>query len=824
MRTKTKNILIGIVVISIFLNSSGAIVNAATNDYDENSSVPIPPRTIYVGYIFIGGSPSDPNCYIALINIPPLTVSDSGETISFKANYSMTCTGSADDGYVDISFPDTGESQSAHTGTTLSGTLTLNRLMTPGISVTIKLHLKWTDWYGAVTIADYSDYNYAKTIPGDPLNLNAYNPTRTTIDLSWTNGAGADKTRIQRKTGSYPTSLTDGTQVFFDTGNSFTDTGLSFQTTYYYRAWAYDSESSLYSTGYSSDSETTLPNHGPNTPSTPSGTSSGYTGVSYSYSTSTTDPDGDQVKYGWDWNGDGTVDEWTAFYNSGVTISASHSWSSAGTYYVKVKAKDIYDAESGWSPTKTVTIVSTGTDHEIILDPNYPSWEIHSNSSSGTSYSDHYAHSTLNYGDSFVSVDTGLSGDEHATSCFFHSFHWTAPCDVSNARVTFVYRLDCVVFDLDTNGLLGGWATTQADYYFFVDNSVNHQPLFSIECQDGQDLHYQYDDHIVSCTTDGLTLYKGQSYILGVKFQIYTHSTSFASAYVLAYSNWNSNDYTDMTGISVLWENRAPNKPSQPSGPTSGKINTDYTYNTSTADLDVDAVYYQWDWGDGVYSDWYGPYASDEIASATHRWASENYYNIKVRAKDSYESTSEWSDPLNVHMPCSYTCFLAGTQVTMADRTYKNIEDVKIGDLVKSFDDVNKKEIIGVVTKTLCHAPEDMTDYYVVVNNKLQVTPNHCIYVDGSWVPAGDLAVGDRVSTSKTAIRSIEKVYTQVQTYDLVVQPVGMQPVVMGGIIHNTQLNSIQSQPFPYFADGVLTRKIPVNTNSNFEVTPQTPH
>lgn len=97
-------------------------------------------------------------------------------------------------------------------------------------------------------------------------------------------------------------------------------------------------------------------NQAPLTPSTPNGPSSGSIGVSYSYSTSTTDPDGDNVKYGWDWDGDGTVDEWTSFYTSGTTISTSHSWSSSGTYNIKVKAEDSNGAQSSFSQTLGVTI------------------------------------------------------------------------------------------------------------------------------------------------------------------------------------------------------------------------------------------------------------------------------------------------------------------------------------------------------------------------------------------------------------------------------------------------------------------------------------
>jgi flagellar hook assembly protein FlgD len=94
----------------------------------------------------------------------------------------------------------------------------------------------------------------------------------------------------------------------------------------------------------------------PNTPSTPSGPSSGKPGKSYTFSTSATDPDGDQVKYYWDWNGDGTADEWSSLGSSGWTDSRSHSWSTSGTYNVKVKAQDSWGAESGWSFARTVTI------------------------------------------------------------------------------------------------------------------------------------------------------------------------------------------------------------------------------------------------------------------------------------------------------------------------------------------------------------------------------------------------------------------------------------------------------------------------------------
>jgi len=110
----------------------------------------------------------------------------------------------------------------------------------------------------------------------------------------------------------------------------------------------------------------------PNTPYTPSGQSSGVVGILYKYSTSTTDPDGDNIKYGWDWNGDSKVDEWTDFYSSGTINSISHLWTSAGTYYVKVKAEDRNGEKSDFSPVKIVKITSGNSPPNTPRKPNSP--------------------------------------------------------------------------------------------------------------------------------------------------------------------------------------------------------------------------------------------------------------------------------------------------------------------------------------------------------------------------------------------------------------------------------------------------------------------
>ncbi len=93
----------------------------------------------------------------------------------------------------------------------------------------------------------------------------------------------------------------------------------------------------------------------PYQPDKPSGPPSGNTGTAYTYSSSAVDPDADQVYLWFDW-GDGSNSGWIGPYNSGQTGSASHTWSTQGTYPINVKAKDTDGKESDWSEPLSVTM------------------------------------------------------------------------------------------------------------------------------------------------------------------------------------------------------------------------------------------------------------------------------------------------------------------------------------------------------------------------------------------------------------------------------------------------------------------------------------
>ena len=86
------------------------------------------------------------------------------------------------------------------------------------------------------------------------------------------------------------------------------------------------------------------------------GDESGEPGDTLEFKAKGKDQSGSNLKYWFDW-GDGTNSGWIGPYASDTQISKTNSWSTEGIFTVKVKVKDIHDAESDWSePALTVNI------------------------------------------------------------------------------------------------------------------------------------------------------------------------------------------------------------------------------------------------------------------------------------------------------------------------------------------------------------------------------------------------------------------------------------------------------------------------------------
>ena len=382
-------------------------------------------------------------------------------------------------------------------------------------------------------------------------------------------------------------------------------------------------------------------NSPPNAPSTPSGTTSGKLGTSYSYSTSATDPDGDQVKYTFDW-GDGTNNV-TGLVNSGSSASLPHKWTKSGIFQVKSMATDSKGATSGWSTSLAVAIATNSP-------PNAPSTPSGTTSGKpGTSYS--YSTSatdpdgdqvkyTFDWGDGTNNV-TGLVNSGSSASL---PHKWTK-------SGTFQVKSMAT----DSKGATSGWSSSLAvimnnppntpsvpsglsSGYAFVPYSYST----SATDPDGDQVKYTFDwgdgtNNVTGLVNSGSSASLPHKWTKSGIFQVKSMATDSKGAT----SGWS-------TSLAVaIATNSPPNAPSTPSGTTSGKLGTSYSYSTSATDPDGDQVKYTFDWGDGT-NNVTGLVNSGSSASLPHKWTKSGIFQVKSMATDSKGATSGWSTSLAV--------------------------------------------------------------------------------------------------------------------------------------------------------------------------------
>ena len=112
-----------------------------------------------------------------------------------------------------------------------------------------------------------------------------------------------------------------------------------------------------------------------------------------------------------------------------------------------------------------------------------------------------------------------------------------------------------------------------------------------------------------------------------------------------AHSHNESDENRWGTWICELVFNQPPETPTKPDGPEIVGQYAEATFTTSTIDPEEEEVYYMFDWGDGSFSDWVGPYDSGETGEAIHSWADFGEFEVKAIAKDINDIQSKWSEP-----------------------------------------------------------------------------------------------------------------------------------------------------------------------------------
>ena len=124
----------------------------------------------------------------------------------------------------------------------------------------------------------------------------------------------------------------------------------------------------------------------------------------------------------------------------------------------------------------------------------------------------------------------------------------------------------------------------------------------------------------------------------------------------------------------------------------------------------------------------------------------------KVATKKKEESLSIYEQGI---VAGGYSCFSAGTLITTENGEVA-IEDIKVDDMVKTYNEKTKEIEIARVDELFVH--EECGDG-LIINGSINTTTNHPFYIDGKWVEGKDLKLGDELLNldgSKQVITSME--------------------------------------------------------------------
>jgi len=222
--------------------------------------------------------------------------------------------------------------------------------------------------------------------------------------------------------------------------------------------------------------------------------------------------------------------------------------------------------------------------------------------------------------------------------------------DASNTNdASIVLRLDygsvSFLFTGDVNGDMGDFVELYMVDYWNVDVDI-------LKVSHHGSRHASVDYFLDEATPDVSIISVGEGNMYGhphpeslYRLQNH-HSQIFRTDY-----NGDITIETDGFSWGITYE-KPKDEPMKPvvTGTTYGMTNIEYMYTAAATDPNDDQLYYLWDWSDGNFSEWMGPYNSGDTVYAYHIWAQQGTYVIKVKAKDTDGYESEWG-MLNVVMP-----------------------------------------------------------------------------------------------------------------------------------------------------------------------------
>ena len=174
------------------------------------------------------------------------------------------------------------------------------------------------------------------------------------------------------------------------------------------------------------------------------------------------------------------------------------------------------------------------------------------------------------------------------------------------------------------------------------------------------------------------------------------------------------------------------------------------------------------------------------VGGLASRTAAEGIYDVATGRVE----PSTHSYPMNMYPG---TCFTGDTMIRLADRGLKRIDTILPGDRVLGFDDSSAEGDAAClraceVTATFKHSPQAYCEVELNDGGLLKVTANHLLFVNGTWLPAGQLRPGD-------ALCGADEEHGLVSRHVLSIERRAAQ-----GEVHDISISDCHT----YFADGVL--------------------
>jgi hypothetical protein len=129
----------------------------------------------------------------------------------------------------------------------------------------------------------------------------------------------------------------------------------------------------------------------------------------------------------------------------------------------------------------------------------------------------------------------------------------------------------------------------------------------------------------------------------------------------------------------------------------------------------------------------------------------------------------------------------------MADGSFKEIQNIRKGDLVTSYNSASHKLEASRVMYLVIHPL--VKDDYLIINGHIKVTKEHRMWIDDlvgmpSYRTAGNLRVGDKLMSESLTPERVNSIET------------------VSGTINNLYNLELEGTDHNYFAEGVLVHNV----------------